>query len=156
LIFVGSLLLAYASGLHYWALASALVFPVYAVWILVTNGFGFLLRKLTPMALGALLVYGPYAILWVVPQIDNIRYFLTLTNATGGGMGVSMGARFAVLGPDDFVTRWLNLRELGQLYALPRNNLHVPLILAAIPVLWTSRSLRGYGIAGAVLPLFVL
>src|SRR5215813_6902933 len=35
LIFVGSLLLAYASGLHYWALASALVFPVYAVWILV-------------------------------------------------------------------------------------------------------------------------
>jgi hypothetical protein len=162
-LFIGSFFIAYASGLHYPALPSALILPVYFLYILLQRAgvrpwtrlrWRRAIRKLAPMAAGALLFYIPFAFYFVIPHFQAIRDMLKSTDATGGGLSAAMRTQYQQFNWVN--TSWpLELPFLGKLVFSPVSLLGIPPLVCAIPVLLLSRSLRGMALAGAILPLFV-
>lgn len=154
-LFLGSFFIAYASGVHYWAGACALMLPAYFIYILVRPGGARAWTKAAPIAAGALLFYVPYAIWFVFPHWHAILDMLKGTNATGGGFRAAIRSQMAQL-HDWTNPNWpVEMPGLGRMICFPFVQLGIPPILCALPVLLLNKSLRGMALAGFILPAFV-
>ena len=78
---LGSFLLAYASGLHYFAAPAVAGCGVYLVWAIADRGFRRALPALGLIIGGAALFLLPYAVLFVIPEYSAIRDLITALNA---------------------------------------------------------------------------
>jgi hypothetical protein len=154
-LFLGSFFVAYASGLHYWALACALMLPAYFIYILARPSGPRSWTKAAPIAAGALLFYIPYAIFFVVPHWHPILEMLRSANATGGGVRAAIRTQLAQL-RDWTNPNWpVEIPALGRMISFPFVKLSIPPLLCAVPVLLLNKSLRGMALAGFILPAFV-
>lgn len=77
--------LTYASCLHYVGALGILGAGVYVVDVWRQGGFGKALRLARLMALGALVVLGPYAALYIVPQWKEYAFVFSLGASSLGG-----------------------------------------------------------------------
>src|SRR4029079_15488960 len=96
-LFLGGFFIAYASALHYWVLAAALVLPAYCIYILIRTAGSQPLPKLLAMAAGALAFYVPWAIFFVIPDFHAIVKTLKGVNATGEGSFTAIRNHFIQL-----------------------------------------------------------
>ncbi len=152
-LFAGSFFIAYASGLHYWAAAAALVLPAYALYIFIRPAGVRSWSKLIPIASGALLFYIPYAVFFLIPDFHGILIELKAANATGGGIAAAIRSHFLQLTAMAGAV-WPPI--LAKLLYFPVKSLKIPPLACALPVLLCSKSLRGLALPAAILPAFVL
>jgi hypothetical protein len=154
-LFLGSFFIAYASGLHYWAGAAALVLVAYSLFILLRPAEARPWMKIALVCGGACVFYLPYAAFFVIPHYDAILQMLRGTNATGGGVRASMESQFFQL-IHWGTTAWpVDFPAIGRTVFLPITKFHIPPIACASLVLLCIPSLRGLATIGAILPVFV-
>ena len=147
-LFLGAFLLAYASGVHYYAVLGVLGVAVYAAWAVQSLGLRRAARALLAIALGGLLFGVPYLLLFYFPEQAGIWKMIHDTQ-TGGGIASNLHAHraqyasFLQQGAGGF---WLKIPLMTGL----------PMVLFATPILLAIPSTRGIAMAALPLQLFLL
>jgi hypothetical protein len=146
-LFGGTLLLAYACSLHYYAAAAALGIVVYIAWVLWTLR-GRAWKPLLAIAGGGL-VYGvPLLTLFVLPHLHSILTFVTATESGGGVRDI-----FQV--HLDQYAFWA-LYKAGNFWLQIPSSLGIPVVLLSTPILLALPSTRGIALAALPMELFLL
>jgi len=146
-LFGGTFLLAYASGLHYYAAPALAGAAVYMLWALIS------LRRrawkpLLAMAAGGLLFGLPYVIFFVVPNLHAILQFVRASES-GGGVRDVLQAHL------DQYAFW-TLYKAGNFWLQIPISWGIPLVLLSTPILLALPSTRGIALAALPLELFLL
>ncbi len=146
-LFAGTLVLAYACSLHYYAAPAGLGVVVYGVWALAS------LRRrawkpLLAMACGGLLYAGPLAEMFLLPHLPSILAFIKSTQS-GGGIRDVLQVHL------DQYAYWAKYK-VGNFWLQIPDSLGIPLVLLSTPVLLTLRTARGIALAALPLELFLL
>jgi len=147
-LFLGSFLITYASGLHYYAVAAAggaLAYGALAVWDLGRRGAR---RALIALALGSLLFGLPYLGLYVVPQGRSI---VTMISSVQGepGVGRALEAHRSIY---EF---WM-ANGSGVFWQVVPLTAAVPMVVISTALLLGLPRSRGIALAALPLQLFLL
>jgi len=153
---VGSLLLVYASAVHYPGILAQAGVVIYAVWAC----FALPWRRL-PVALGSLMVGPcligiPYLLLFIVPFQEQIRE--TVVRQQGEG-GLLTALQHHLETYDIWVHGFsFNLphQPVVQSLLMPMWYLHIPVALVGFLVLFAFRSSRGLAVAALPQVLFII
>jgi len=150
-LFLGSLLLTWASALHYPAVVAWTGVLVYMSWVLKARGWRRGIRPIAGLVLGGLLVGIPYVLLWLVPNWSRIISFVTST-APLGGITVSVSTHLkAYAGMFSFMRNEAVMKVLFCPLALG-----VPVVLLSTAALSWWRETRGIAFASLPNLLFLL
>ncbi len=142
-LFAGTLLLAYACSLHYYAVPAALGIVVYAVWALwALRGRAW--KPLLAIAAGGLVYAVPVLALFVLPHLHSILAFVKEATASGGGVRDIFQAHL------DQYAFWARYKA-GNFWLQIPVSFGIPVVLLSTPILLALPSTRG--IALAALPL---
>jgi len=167
-MFGGCAVLTFSSTLHYWGIVGFLGVGVYALWFLADTPRERWFRGLEVMAAGCLLVGGLYALVFVIPQYDNIRAITEGVQGSGDWRDAvnrhkaSYAAFAQRVGSStwpsvfDFTGAGLTPRWLLDRLLQPVFDLRIPAIVLAAPLLFAWKSIRPLITAGLILPAFVL
>jgi hypothetical protein len=154
-LFLGSFLLTYASGLHYFGAIAFTGVLVYVLWVYRALGLARAKKKILALIAGGCLFGLPYLIYFVFPYWDDIRYITTAVQGDGG-LAEALARHFAAY------DHWAQ-QLAGILSARPITILLWPILWLRIPAVCVSTLLlllwpatRGIALAGLPLPLFVL
>jgi hypothetical protein len=147
-LILGSLLITYAAGLHYYAPAAVLGVAVYG--LAAFRKLGSKRSRPIILALGsASLVYGFCEVaLWAIPQRRDIASMIIGT-AGGGSIAGTIKEHvnfYHYWGAQASPANWLRFPLL----------LGIPVILISTPILLTFRQTRVFALGALPLPLFVL
>ena len=147
LLFLGSFLLTYSSGVHYYAALGTLGVGVYAAWAVKSLGLRAARRPLIAIALGGLLSGVPYLLLFYFPNQAGILKIVHDTQA--GGIAASIRvhrAQYQTFLQQPVGGFWLKLPLITR----------IPMVLFATPILFAMRSTRGIALAALPLQIFLL
>lgn len=147
-LFAGTLLLAYACSLHYYAAPAALGIAVYAAWALwaLRGRAG---KPLLAIAAGGLLYAAPVLAWFVLPHLHSILAFVKEATASGGGVREILQAHL------DQYAFWARYKAANFWLQIPAS-LGIPVVLLSTPILLALRSTRGIALAALPLELFLL
>jgi hypothetical protein len=155
-LFLGSLLLTYASGLHYPAGLAFTGVGVYLIWACWTLGIAQARRRIVALVGGACLFGIPFLVLFVEPHWKGIWMMITSVQS-GGGIQSALARHFAQY---DWLSGLMSMTKMGQsLLMLPLEgplSRHIPVIGLATVMLLLMPSTRGIALAGLPYPLVVL
>jgi len=147
-LFGGTLLLAYACSLHYYAAPAALGIVVYAVWALWALR-GRARKPLLAIAGGGLLYAVPVLALFVLPHLHSILAFVREATASGGGVRDILQAHL------DQYAFWARYKA-GNFWLQIPASWGIPVVLLSTPILLALPSTRGIALAALPLELFLL
>jgi hypothetical protein len=147
-LFAGAFCLAWASGVHYYAVAAQLGVVVYAAWALASLGWKQAKWKMVALAGGACLFGIPYVAFYLVPNAGAIVGFLRLAGAAGDVKSSIANHEqiYSLWGHGTYFPVWLRAAFLTR----------VPLVVYATPILFAIPSTRVLSIAALPIELFVL
>ncbi len=153
---MGSLLLVYASAVHYPGILAQAGIAIYAGW-----AYFALPRRRLPAALGALaagpcLIGIPYLVLFVIPFRAQIRATV-LQHQGPGGLLIALRHHFESY--DLWANGWsaeVHHQPLVQSLLLPMWSFHIPAALVGPLLLFAFRSSRGLAIASLPHLLFIV
>jgi hypothetical protein len=161
---VGAVLLALASALHYPASMSAAGILVYAVWVVRDRGWRGSIVQLASMAAAALLVLGPYVILFVIPFWSDIQTFAALATPKSSGLLGPFRQHVEVYHQiweteNAYFKSYLGNSPAGELFhyvSAPFTRTGIPVVFFTTPVLFARRETRGIALASLPYLLFLL
>ena len=164
-LFLGSFLLAYASGLHYFALPASAGLLVYAVWMLRDLGWRAGSRRGLFLVAGAAMFFVPYLLLFLVPEYSAIRQLIAALNAASGPLEGLRGGiwkafqehrqtypasyGFIFPSPEEYRSVFLLLLKPFLLRG-------IPVVFVSTPLLLLWRETRGLAIAALPFQLSLL
>ena len=147
LLFLGSFLLAYSSGIHYYAALGTLGVVVYAAWAVKSLGLRAAQRPLMALALGGLLFGVRHLLLFYLPNQAGILKIVHDTQAGGIADSIRVHrAQYQTFLQQPVGGFWLKLPLITG----------IPMVLFATPILFAMRSTRGIALAALPLQIFLL
>ncbi len=147
-LFLGSFFVTYASGVHYYAVASSLAAVVYMVWAVWNLGWHGAKRPLGSLAAGGLLFGLPYLALFVIPHYREMSGFI---RAAQGGGGISYAVQIHLQIYGIFAGSFSGMPWLSAPLSCG-----VPLLALTMVFCILFRPLAGIAIAALPLQLFIL
>lgn len=147
-LFGGTLLLAYACSLHYYAAPAALGIVVYVAWALWTLR-GRARKPLLAIAGGGLVYAVPVLALFVLPHLHSILAFVKEATASGGGVRDILQVHL------DQYAFWARYKA-GNFWLQIPAALGIPVVLLSTPILLALPSTRGIALAALPWELFLL
>lgn len=155
-LFLGSFLLTYASGLHYFgAIAFTGVF-VYVLWAYRELGLARAKTKILALVAGGCLFGLPYLIFFVVPYWDGIWDIVTEVQGDGG---LAEAVARHIASYDNWAQRLaeeLPARLVTTIFTWPIMRLRLPAVFVSTLLLLIWPGTRGIALASMPLPLSVL
>ncbi len=153
---VGSLLLVYASAVHYPGVFAQGGILVYAAWACFALPWRRLPAALGSLMAGPCLIGLPYLLLFVIPFQKQIRETVLAQQGDGG---LLTALRHHMETYDIWVHGWsfsLHHQPFVQSLLLPVWFLHIPVALVGFVLLFAFRSCRGLAIAALPQVLFIV
>ena len=147
-LFLGSFFVTYASGVHYYAVASSLAALIYMVWAVWNLGWHNARRPIRTLAAGGMLFGIPYLILFVIPHYREMFEFI---RAAQGGGGIADAVQTHLQIYRNFAGAFSGMPWLSA--PLSRA---VPLLALTIVFCILFRPFAGMAIATVPLQLFIL
>jgi hypothetical protein len=152
-LFLGSFLLTYASGLHYYGIPAFTGIFIYVIWMGRALGLRQARTKFLAIASGALLFGIPYLTLFVIPYWQDIHSIVKAVQQTND-LWQPLQRHFEMY--ELWKQNVINNFSLNLLYLFPIFWLKIPAILLASLVLAIYPCTRGIAFASLPMPLFVL
>jgi len=164
-LFLGAAGCTYAGMIHYWATPAFLAVFVYVIPLLMERSRLRLTPRLLAIGLGGGLMGGLYLALFVIPHFSEIMAFTSEVQSQGSGWHDALNRHMAAY--TSFGTRLFYGHE-GAPFPLPAPRWfidvlltplltwRIPAVFVFVPVLALSKDTRLLGIAGAIVPLFLL
>jgi len=153
LLFLGSFLLTFASGLHYFGAPAFLGVGVYAVWLVRDLGWGKAKNHLLALVAGACLFGIPYLVLFVIPNWQNILDMVQSVQNEGGAFQ-SIIRHFQAY--EYWYKAFSPYQRLINLACLPILGLKIPAVFVSTIILARIPATRGIALASLPLLLFIL
>jgi hypothetical protein len=153
---IGSLLLVYASAVHYPGVLAQAGVIIYAVWACFALPWRRLPAALGSLMVGPCLVGIPYLLLFVIPFQKQIRETVVAQQGEGGPL---TALRHHIETYDIWLHGWsfnLHHQPFVQSLLLPVWFLHIPVALVGFLLLFAFRSCRGLAIAALPQVLFIV
>jgi len=157
-LFLGSLLLTYASVLHYSAMIAWTGICPYMFWVARENREGLLFsfkgtgrKAVLAILSGALLVGIPYMLMWFIP---NFHHIIDWINQPGqepfGGVAAAVRAHIR-----NYTSMYSFFDGVSRLIFFPVG-FEIPIVLFSTPVLFCRRDTRGIAVSSLPCLLFLL
>jgi hypothetical protein len=166
LLVLGGFLVAYAAGLHYWAVPGLAGLGVYAVWAAATLGRRRGPAKSLWLTLGAALFLGPYLALFVIPEWKWIGPMLRGVDPQASGQFFHPATwlsavaqhrlKYGLFGVEEATRRPGVGAALLVAAVRPLLAAGVPAVLVSTPLLLLLRPARAMALAGLALQLPLL
>jgi hypothetical protein len=164
-LFLGAAGCTYAGMIHYWATPAFLAVFVYAVPLLMERSRLRVTPRLLAIGLGGGLMGGLYLALFVIPHFSEIMAFTSEVQTQGSGWHDALNRH--IVAYTSFGTRLFYEHDAAP-FPLPAPRWFIdalltplfawrtPAVFVFVPVLALSKDTRLLGIAGAIVPLFLL
>ncbi|GAB1489325.1 hypothetical protein MASR2M8_17780 [Opitutaceae bacterium] len=138
LCFLGSLCLTLAAAFHYIGLGALLAVGVYAVYLLVQEGWARSRRPLLALIAGGCLVGIPYLIVWAIPDREAILAMTASVQGEGGSAGIATAFNY-------YLDTFAAIRRTGTGY-------YEPLVAAFMkPMIWLQLTPAAIALPGLFL-----
>jgi hypothetical protein len=164
-LFLGAAVCTYAGMLHYWATPAFLAVFVYAVPLLFERPRPRLKSQLWAIGLGGGLVGGLYLALFVMPHFSEIVAFTSEVQSQGSGWHDALSRHREAY--QNFASRLFSEPTSAPLglpaprwfidaLLTPLFKWRIPAVFVFVPALLLWKDTRLMGVAGSIVPLFVL
>ena len=147
-LFLGAFVLAWASGMHYYAGVAFTGIAVYLIWAVRSLGWTNAKAPIAAICAGGCLFGIPYAALYLLPSFKKILTAIQLVQGSGG-IRASIGAHLRIY------REWSQFGDFPALIRRPFA-LGIPFLVFSTAVLGFIPSTRGLALAALPLQLFVL
>jgi len=153
---IGSLLLVYASAVHYPGIFAQTALAIYAIWACFALPRRRLPAILASLGAGPCLIGIPYLLLFVIPFQEQIRETVLRHQGQGGWL-LALRNHFETY--DIWARGWsseVHRQPLVQSLLMPWWSLHIPIALIGPLLFFAFRSTRGLAVAALPQVLFIV